>query len=221
MAYKISHLNNVAIQNRPYFLDANIWIKILRPKLIPSDRDKKYLAFYKKLITSAAKPKIAVTSMVFSEVINRVMRDVAMSKYMREEAVNPAAIDKSFYKSVYRKSPHFQKQYNLLCQEILELDPYYHLMSDSLGNDIKLDDLFSDPDQGLDFNDNYYVQLAKKVKFPIVTDDSDFFVEEVEILTYNDKLYQRSKNLVKPMLQVKKSSSIGKEQDPGLAEAAE
>lgn len=196
MAYHISHLDNVTLQQQQYFFDANMWIKLLRPKFELSARDKKYMAFFQKFLKSPEKPKIAVTSLVLSEVINRIMREVAMRKYIMENAIPEADVKPGFYKEVYRKTEHFKQQYDLLRDEIRGYADSCVFVSDSLGEEIPADDILTHPLYHLDFNDAYYVLLAKKHGFPIVTDDGDFFVEDVRVLTYNDSLYKKGKNAV-------------------------
>lgn len=196
MAYHISHLDNVTLKKQLYFFDANMWIKILKPPFNLKGRDKKYLEFFEKFKSSAVHPKIAVTSLVLGEVINRIMREVAMSKYLKQEGLEPGKVNKGYYKEVYRGTDHFKGQYALLCDDIKGYHNKYEFVSDSFGEDIRTKDILTRPAYGLDFNDNYYVLLAKKYGFPIITDDGDFFVEDVEVMTYNDTLYQRGKNAV-------------------------
>lgn len=172
-----------------------MWIKLLRPPFNLSARDKKYMAFFEKFKNSAATPKIAVSSLVLSEVINRIMREVAMRKYRKEQGLDDN-IAAGYYKQVYRLTDHFKGQYALLCDDIKDYHNKYEFISDSFGDGIKTKDILSRPDASLDFNDNYYVLLAKKYGFPVITDDGDFFVEDVKILTYNDGLYQKGKDAV-------------------------
>lgn len=177
-----------------------MWIKLLRPPFDLTPRDKKYLTFFEKFKGSAANPKIAVTSLVLSEVINRIMREVAMRKYIKDNVVAEKDVVPGYYKQVYRKTDHFKGQYALLCDDIKDYHNKYEFISDSLGDGIKTKDILSNPAPGLDFNDGYYVLLAKHYGFPIVTDDGDFFVEDVQIMTYNNALYQKGKDaiVVKP-----------------------
>lgn len=68
---------------------------------------------------------------------------------------------------------------------------YFELTSDEAGSSVKLKDLLKSPPKGLDFNDYIVYQIAKKNGFTIVTDDSDFYVEDVEILTLNQTLLNK------------------------------
>lgn len=199
MAFNIVHLDYAKLKTRQYLFDANLWLKILRPPFDLSKRDAKYISFFKKFQTDDAGPRIALTSLILSEVINRLMRDYAMSKYLKENGIDRKTISNRFYKETYRKTPHFKMHYDLLCDDIKAFHNLYDLVSDDLGKTIKSKHIISSPPAGLDFNDNYYYQLAKKKNFSIITDDADFFVEDVEILTYNDVLYQKYKDTIVPL----------------------
>lgn len=82
--------------------------------------------------------------------------------------------------------------YISLCEDIKTYEDFYTLFPDGLGTDIKQKDILTSPPQSLDFNDNYYYKMALKYNFTIVTDDKDFFVQDIEILTYNNQLIEKS-----------------------------
>ncbi len=198
MAYDIRLLSNSSLSEKLYFFDANLWIKILRPPFNPDKKEERYLNFFQTFKSHPNHPKIAITSLVLSEVINRLLREYSMKKYIKEETIDPKLIDSSFFKSKYRKTDHFKIQYELLCDDIKSYHTLYELINDELGSEIKSKHILKSPPKGLDFNDHYYFLLAKYKNIPIVTDDADFFVDGVTILTYNDGLYQRGKDSVKP-----------------------
>ena len=194
MSYNIRNIDHVSLSKKQYFFDANLWIIILRPKISPSNTDLKYLQFFKKFINNPNHPRIAVTALVLSEVINRCLREITYPIFTKKQGVsNP---DKSYYKEVYRSSSQFTSDYILLCEDIKTYHNYYDLIPDGLGTEIKQKDILTSPPQSLDFNDNYYNQLALKKGLPIVTNDKDFFVEDVEIITYNSTLLEKAKALV-------------------------
>lgn len=177
-----------------YFIDANIWIKILQPKINQSYKEKKYRELF-EAITTNNKCKIVVTSLLLSELINRIIREVYLNKFIKKfKEKNPTyIIDKEFYKNVYRPSADFAKDYGLLCYEIKTYHQSIELVNDGLGSDVKIKHLLANPSFTLDFNDNYYYQLCKKNKFIILTDDKDFWVEDVEVISLNDTL--KNKNI--------------------------
>lgn len=182
------------IDDRNYFIDANIWIKILQPKINPSYKEKKYRELF-EAITTNKKTKIVVTSLLLSELINRIIREVYLSKFIKKfKAKNPTfVIDKEFYKNVYRPSEDFKRDYGLICYEIKTYHQSIELVNDGLGSDVKIKHLLANPSFSLDFNDNYYYHLCKKNNYIILTDDKDFWVEDVEIISLNDTL--KNKNI--------------------------
>ena len=200
MTYDIRLLINHSISEKLYFFDANLWIKILRPQTPPSKRDQKYLDFFQKFKNHPHHPKIAITSLVLSEVINRLLREVGYQKYITEQKIDKSTIQKDYYKRVYRQTKHFAALYESICDDIWGYENFYVLLDDELGDLITSDQILSPPPKGLDFNDRYYFLLAKHKKIPIVTDDADFFVEGVTILTLNDNLYQRGKDSIVPKI---------------------
>ncbi len=81
MAYNIKHIDNVGLLKKKYFFDANLWLFILKPKFNLSKREEKYLNFFEKFKNNINHPKIAVTTLVLAEVINRYLREVGYSKF--------------------------------------------------------------------------------------------------------------------------------------------
>ncbi|MCA4782741.1 PIN domain-containing protein [Empedobacter stercoris] len=193
MPYKYSKTQNARPKDGAfYFLDANIWIKILAPKSKPSFKDKNYITFVEK-IQDNSKCKIVVTALVLSEVINRILRDVHMEKFllkMQKQDPNYTP-PKDFYKAVFRKSNDFKIAYTLLCDEIRDMHDTLHLVSDELGEKFKLKHILKDLPIHLDFNDHYYYQICKANNYILVTDDKDFWVEDVEVMTESDTLFNR------------------------------
>ena len=190
MAYLIRHIDHAALQKKLYFFDANLWLKILKPPFNLSGKEKKYLDFFEKFKSNPNHPKIALTALVMSEVINRYLRDVSFKQFCRKNA-NPDP-EPSYYKKVYRQTAQFQSDYISLCEDIKAYHNYYRFISDSFGEDIRQKDILTSPPVNLDFNDLYYYRLALMHGFTIVTDDADFFVEDVEVLTCNARLIDKA-----------------------------
>jgi predicted nucleic acid-binding protein len=189
MPYHIRHIDTAGLHKRQYFFDANLWLKILKPPFLLSKRDEKYLAFFERFKNHTDHPKIIVTSLVLSEVINRYLRDVSYPIFWKRQGIDEP--DKSYYKLVYRPSQEFLTDYISLCEDIKAYQHFYELANDGLTSDIRQKDILTSPPQSLDFNDNYYYQLAMKRNYIIVTDDKDFFVPDVEVITYNQQLIDR------------------------------
>lgn len=192
MAYHIRNIDLAGLAKRRYFFDANLWLKILKPPFNLLPRDKKYLDFFERFKNNPNHPKIVVTSLVLSEVTNRYLRDVTYPIFCKKNKVQ--APDKSYYKEMYRPSQQFLTDYISLLEDFKAFQNYYELVEDGLGSDVRQKDILTSPPQSLDFNDNYFYQLAKKRQYIIVTDDKDFFVEDVEVLTYNNQLIDRARS---------------------------
>ena len=94
-----------------------------------------------------------------------------------------------FYKAVFRKSDEFKIAYTLLCDEIRDMHDTLHLVSDKLGDKFKLKHILKDLPTHLDFNDHYYYQICKANNYILVTDDKDFWVEDVEVMTESETLF--------------------------------
>lgn len=199
MAYDIKHLDNAKLQQKLYLFDSNLWIKIIKPQFHANARTQKYLDFFKKFLKDNANPKIALPALVLSEVINRIMREVAYTKFLTSKGLKKQDVDPGYYKTTYRKDPHFNTQYQIILDEIRLYHNKYELVNDELGKLLKTNHIITTPASGLDYNDHFYHQLAKKKGYSIITDDIDFFVEDVEILTYNNDLYQKYKDTIKPI----------------------
>jgi len=183
-------------KRKSIFFDANLWLKILKPPFKPSSKDQKYLQFFDRFRCHPAKPKIAVTALVLSEVINRYLRDVSYKIFCQKQGLeNP---DKSFYKIGYRPSNKFAEDYLSLCEDIKAFKQIYLLENDGFGDEIRQKQILTSPPAGLDFNDHYYYQLALTRGYSIVTDDQDFWVPGVEILTFNQQLLDKAKSWIKP-----------------------
>ncbi len=196
MPYNIRSIDMVGLQKKKYFFDSNMWLKILKPKFTLNSTDKKYLDFFQKFKDNTNNPKIVLTALVLSEVINRYLRDVTYSKFCKKNNLDQN--NKSLYKSAYRPSDEFQTDYISLCEDIKAYQNHFELVQDGLSVEIKQKDILTSPSQHLDFNDNYYYKLALKREYILVTDDSDFFVPDVEIITLNNQLLDKFKSTITP-----------------------
>lgn len=228
MAYKVKHLDQIKLDARFYLFDTNLWLKILMPSFSPSQQDKKYLAFFKSFSGNKVGASIVVTPLILSEIVNRYMRDYGMlysffKKYPEQKQRYdslPAIEKRSFYKKEFRCHKHFIEVYNNLIDDLMAYDSLLKFENDGLGIDIHKEEILKVQAGQLDFNDNFYIAIARKRGYAIVTDDIDFFVEEVDIYTYNSALYQKAKNAVVPFVS-KKGTSLAdivgksKEAEPG------
>lgn len=201
MAFDIRLLSSITLEKRLYLFDSNLWIKILKPPTELSAFDEKYLTFFKTFSTSPIKPKIALPALVLSEVINRLLREVGMQTYIK---ANPALESlyqqdtKGFYKKHYRSSQAFSDYYKSILSDLSAFQDSFTLIDDGFNTRINATPIMDNPIPKLDFNDNYYFNLAKTDDMPVVTDDIDFFVDEITVYTYNNKLYKKGTDSIVP-----------------------
>ena len=198
MSYQISSIKDkIPSSGTKYLLDTNIWYYILEGT--SNNYQEVYLEFFNaiKNFSGSSKPKIVLPTTVLSEIINRLLRDIRF----REFKDNPDNIDKisgieerKIYKDVYRNDEQFRIDYGMICYDIKSYHNILEFVGDEF-NTFKIKDILSNPPLSLDFNDFIITKIAKKNNFTIITDDADFLVENVNILTANNKLVAKSINL--------------------------
>lgn len=148
MSYIFSSANNhTVIDGGKYFIDANIWIKILQPPFKPTFKEREYRTLFEAIVANN-KCKIIVSSLLLSELINRIIREVYLNKfknnYLKLHPGYPVS-EKSFYKDIYRQSSEFKRDYSLVCYEIKNFHQTIELINDGLGSDVKIKHILSNP----------------------------------------------------------------------------
>lgn len=194
MAYLIRNISTlIPGDHQLLFFDANAWIANLK-KVSIDPHEQPYIDAFdavinlneqkdlKALRKIKFKPKIVLTSMLLSEIVNTYMRNIAMKNYYG------ANHGKNFKKD-YRKETDYHQQMSLLVSDIKAFEDYIKLMDDDF---IRIDpfnfleDLKSN--SNVDFNDCYYYNFLLHYKIPLITHDHDFVFENLEIYTANNKL---------------------------------
>lgn len=214
MGYDVKLLNPKNHNYPLYLFDTSLWLKILKPPFEGlSKQEIKYQEFFESFKLSPKKPKILLTSLIISEIINRWLRDYGLNKYFEEHPEEhemflqrDAKYKREYFKIIYRPTKHYSDTYNSICEDLLAYESYCVCSHDEFGSELCLQEVLTFASPKLDFNDNYYVLLAKKKNVPIVTDDADFFVDGITVLTYNTKLHEKCKNAVIPIY---KGNTIG------------
>lgn len=198
MSYQISSIKDrIPSSGTKYLLDTNVWYYILEGT--SKDYQGVYLDFFDaiKNFSGSPKPKVVLPTTVLSEIINRLLRDIRF----REFKDNPDNLEKiagieerRIYKDVYRNDEQFRIDYRSICNDIKS----FHYILEFVGDEFetfRIKDILSNPPLNLDFNDFIITKIAKKNNFTIVTDDADFLVEDINIVTANNKLIKKSTNL--------------------------
>lgn len=196
MPYNISQVQYHTLKDgNKYFLDANIWLEILTSRNSQSFKNKQYKALFNNILKNN-KVGIVLPALIVSEVVNRILREVHMQKFAHKNGISKGApIPSEYYKNTFRPSPEFKIAYNAICDDIKGYHHSIELINDSFGTDFKYKHVLSDPPTGLDFNDFYYYSLCKKNNYIIVTDDKDFWVEDVTIITQSPTLIEKQNQL--------------------------
>jgi len=209
MAYRIRDIAKVEANRYPlYFFDANIWLFILKPLAHASVDEKYYRNFFEEIIElqfapatsrrrKPVRPKIVVTNLLLSEIINAYMRHISMYIFFRMRNEDPH--QKSF-KRDYRDGigkENYSKELKRICSDLISYKDYFVIKDDGLCNIDPLYLLQQLPSINSDFNDFYYYELCYDNKIPIVTDDRDFIFQDLDILTRNRRLLQLKKRLKK------------------------
>lgn len=195
-------------ENHYYFLDANVWIYAMNTTCMPNAKDKGnsiYSNFFFEITDSAFKPRprIIMSSLLMSEIINTYLRKFALPDYIYKTYTSkgghlPSNFD---YKKDYRNkanSDHFAKQYELIRNEIKTYHESIEVVDDSF-IELKPFQLLKSCPTSQDFNDYYYYMLCKKLtkkyaNFSFVTNDGDFKINDFEILTTSTSLLELNKS---------------------------
>lgn len=190
MPLNIKDLSSQRIQdNTKYFFDANIWLSVLSPQFTLRKNTELYLNFFESVAKHNKNSKVVITSFLLSEIINRIIRSVKLKNFATKRGDWP--VHESYFKMVYRRDAQYAIDYELLCDDIKAYHNSIEFISDDF-HSFKAKDILKSPPKGLDFNDHLCVKLAEKNKMVIVTDDSDFAIEDVTVLTRNSDLLKKS-----------------------------
>lgn len=200
MAYSVSSVqHHNVLDGNTYLLDSNIWIEILTSRNKKNPRHQRYQKLFQEILKNN-KASIVLPSLIVSEVLNRILREVSMKKFAKK---NRDTITSDYFKNKFRQSDEYRIAYTLLCDDIKIHSSTVKLINDEFGTTIKYKHVLSNPPSGLDFNDFYYFTLAKKNDYIIVTDDKDFWVEDVKIITESPTLISRQKDEIGRMAREK------------------
>ena len=153
-----------------FFFDNNIWMYIFCP-LANFQRDRRqrvYSNFFNNLLSR--KLPIFINSLILSEFSNRYLRlDFDLANKDDGKSITKAYPS---YKKDYVGSAQYTKTVRDLKIALSQIAKVCQKCSDEF-NSINVDEVFA-LFQKIGFNDSYYIHLAKKKNWIIVSDDSDF-----------------------------------------------
>jgi predicted nucleic acid-binding protein len=186
MAYLISDIKNTnPVENERYFFDANVWLAILY-SFYNEPYYHAYKIFFNKIINNKIAPsaRIVMPSLLVSELINRIIRDIYFYEFCNDNGITKNALN---FKTVYRKAPEYVSDFDEVCSGIRDYENKIDFVSDGVDG-YKCEHLIKDIPHHLDFNDFVYSKIAKREDLILVTNDADFKVENIRILTTHQAL---------------------------------
>ena len=186
----IYNAKHVEIEPVLYFIDANAWIYTLQNDIDLDWWEKTYRDLFYDIIysTLTPKPKIILSSLLLSEIINTYLKRIAVLEYRLVNNI-PYSQEINFKKD-YRPSLHYKQSFERIMHNIANFKSSILFVDDSkIANYATL----INKDIGLfDYNDYLYYCLCKELnktqKVIIVTNDSDFRVNDIDIVTMNKTL---------------------------------
>lgn len=194
-------LNNiVSIRDLPpeegksYFFDANVWIDLLLPPVGVTSSIKEYSNFFEAVVSLGSnpmakkKPVIIITNLLMSEIFNRYTRNKAKLYRSKSVGFNHLS-DTKFYKDIYRQSNNFLKDLEVFKDNILAYEDV--LKTVQTEDCCEPSEVLQNLSQQMDYNDYVYYRLCLKHRISLVTNDGDFKVPDVEIITANNKLLRK------------------------------
>ena len=150
-----------------FFFDNNIWMYLFCPIAgYQKHKQQKYSDFFSKI--NIAKACIWINSLVLSEFCNAWLK-IEYENWRRK----PENVMKSKYKLDFIPSDTYKKSVSQIKLTLTQILNNTERCSDEF-NSIDLENVYKELDN-CDFNDSYYLELARTKNWKIVTDDADFF----------------------------------------------
>ena len=190
--------SNTPITSTFYFIDANVWIYALQDDDWMENWQQVYSEFFYDILDSTLDPppKILMPSVLISEILNTYLRSIAMREYKKEQDISDR--EPFTFKQHYRPTQHYRDNYDQLCDDIKAFRKGLHFISDELI--VSENPAFlASSEESLDFNDNFFYLLCKEFQkanpVVIVTNDGDFEIKDIPILTRNHNLLKLKNRL--------------------------
>jgi predicted nucleic acid-binding protein len=222
---QIRNIGKEQLGDRLFFFDSNVWLFLFNQAI---DRQSQayhhqapYINFWNRVTQSVTtadatdptetiitRPVVAITSLIVTETLNAHLRKgfgiykstLAAKGELTERQIN--ALD---YKDDFRdKAPLYRTLFEQCQAEFAAAGPYLKVVTGgSLDENIL--DVLDNASYQQDFNDNYYAAICKRENFIMVTDDRDFAVPGLTVLTANQALLKKSTSGATPKNKPKKA----------------
>lgn len=187
----ITNIRLAGVKSLDYFIDANVWLYAIQGDSLLSNWQKRYSDFFYNIVDSALdpQPRLLMPTLLFSEILNAYLKQIAVPEFRH---LNGIGQNMPFnYKKDYRPTQHYKDNYEKVCDDILSLKSSIIFLNDSRLMNQPPDFIQSDVDP-FDFNDFFYYLICKEhqKKHPtaIVTNDGDFKINDISIITGNQEL---------------------------------
>ena len=188
----ITRLAKARVTSTNYFVDTNVWIYAIQGDGLLAPWQRHYSDFFYDIIESTLDPKpvILLPTLLFSEILNTYLRQIALDEYKTINRIpKTTSLD---FKLEYRPTIHYKESYEKICDDIYGLRPYLNFIGDQ---SLLLTDppLYLNPTVApFDFNDYFYYQICKEFQkvnpVTILTNDGDFQITDIPIITSNRTL---------------------------------
>lgn len=173
-------------------VDANVWIYSLQNWDDLTPWKDQYYQFFFDIIESKLdpKPRILMPTLLLSEIVNTYLRKFAIPEYRMDNAIPPAEnID---FKKDYRPTQHYKDSYEKIMDDIGGLHSSIEYVDDGTIADHTT--LCNKSIGIFDYNDYLYYSLCKELnkarRVVLLTNDSDFQIRDIEIITGNRTLLE-------------------------------
>jgi len=165
--------------NESFFFDANIWIFLYCPI---ANTGKRKQNIYSNFLASVQRSNagIYINSLVLSEFANRYLR--IEFDFWKKEPGNANCI----YKKDFVGSDKYKEVVGEIILQIKSILKLSEKASDNF-QAISIENVFAEFGT-CDFNDSYYIELARMNNWKIITDDADFFINNqlgIDIISAN------------------------------------
>lgn len=182
-----------ADDDRLYFFDANVWLLLLRPYHVNTEM-RPYVNLWRRLLATGQQCVVG-NAVVVSEVFNRFLR-IHFDQWKKSaEAAHLLQGATADYKRHFRPSQGHKDAEELFRATWQDYEPSVIYLETEVESKI-VPELLKSHQQETDFNDRYYSAFCKAHCLRLVSHDGDFFVGGVEVITANNKLITKYKEMI-------------------------
>lgn len=180
----IRKLSRHTLENRKkYFLDANVWLYFLNLPYELEPEEEVYVRVFDEFLEGEL--AIYTHSLVISEVFNAYMRTY-YRMYLKEENLKPKQYK---FKEDYRGSKDYKEKEDIFREDFEAIEPQLRYLDKNTS--FTASDVVASLQGNEDFNDLFYIHLARQHQLSVITHDGDFHAPGLEILTENRHLLRR------------------------------